>query len=113
MKIGSLQPFRSRRRRRGIVLAEAGIIYSVAISLVMGAIVIGFGIFRFQQIPNLAGEGARWASIRATTDQDGANGVGPTAQEVLENAVFVKMVMIDKSKLTSTLVWNKSASPKT
>jgi Flp pilus assembly protein TadG len=101
------------RRRRGVVMAEAGIVYSVAILLVMGTMVVGLGIFRYQEVANLAGEGARWASLRGSTYQAAHNTAAPTSQDVLAEAVVPKAILLDTSKLSSTLTWNNAASAKT
>ncbi|WZP00658.1 pilus assembly protein [Isosphaeraceae bacterium EP7] len=103
-----------RRRRRGAVMAEAAIVYSVTITLVMGTIVVGLGIFRYQQIAWLAREGARWASVRGTskyqTEQSKAE---PTAADVVAGAVTPRMAALDPIKLTATLTWDKASTPPT
>jgi Flp pilus assembly protein TadG len=50
--------------RRGTTVIECAAVYPLAIMLVFGTIVIGLGIFRFEQLQFLAREGARYASVR-------------------------------------------------
>jgi Flp pilus assembly protein TadG len=42
---------------------ESALVYPVVILLVLGTIIMGLGIFRFQQLQALAREGARYASV--------------------------------------------------
>jgi Flp pilus assembly protein TadG len=104
----------ARRRRRGVVMAEAAIVYSVAILLVMGTIVIGLGIFRYQEIAWLTLEGARWASVRGTSEYRTESAKGaPTAADVVAGAVTPRMAALDPTKLTSTLTWDSTVTPPT
>jgi hypothetical protein len=48
--------------RPGAVLVECAFIYPVAFLLILGLIVGGMGVYRYQEVSHLAREGARWAS---------------------------------------------------
>jgi Flp pilus assembly protein TadG len=56
-----------KTRRRGMSAVEGALVYPVAILLLMGTIIVGLGIFRFQQLQFLAREGARYASVHGPT----------------------------------------------
>jgi Flp pilus assembly protein TadG len=56
-----------RSRRRGLSAVEGAAVYPVAILLLMGTIIVGLGIFRYQQLQFLAREGARYASVHGPT----------------------------------------------
>ncbi len=43
---------------------ECSIVYPVTFLLIIGTIIMGLGIFRYQQVQALAHEGARYASVR-------------------------------------------------
>jgi hypothetical protein len=58
-KIGSLAP-----RRRGVSIVEAAVVYPVTLLILIGTVVVGLGVFRFEQLQSLAREGARYASVR-------------------------------------------------
>lgn len=49
--------------RRGGTALECALVYPVALLLLLGTIVIGLGIFQYQQLQALAREGARYASV--------------------------------------------------
>jgi Flp pilus assembly protein TadG len=56
-----------KSRRRGLSAVECAAVYPVAILLVVGTIVVGVGIFRYQELQSLAREGARYASVHGPT----------------------------------------------
>lgn len=101
-----MRPDRHRRRardRRGSTLAENAVAYALAILLVMGTMVTGLGVFRYQQLAALAREGARWASVHGSKYQQEQNKPAPTSSDVLANAITPKMVGLNSSNLTCTL----------
>jgi Flp pilus assembly protein TadG len=49
--------------RRGMTTLECAVVYPVTILLLMGTVIVGLGIFRYQQLQSLAREGARYASV--------------------------------------------------
>ncbi len=49
--------------RRGMAAVECAMVYPVAIVLLLGTIIMGLGIFRYEQLQALAREGARYASV--------------------------------------------------
>ena len=68
------------RRRRGLLMVEASIVYSVALMLTLGTMVVGLGVFRQSQLASLARNGARWASVRGSTYQTENSASAPTAR---------------------------------
>jgi len=104
---------RTSHRRRGMVLAEAGIVYSAALLVIVGTIVIGLGVFRYNQVAWLSREGARWAAVHGATYQSEQSQAAPTAAAVLSNAVTPKLAGLNSNNLTATLTWNNAASPPT
>lgn len=51
------------RRRPGTSLVEAAVVYPIVFMLMLGLLVGGMGVFRYQEVSHLAREGARWASV--------------------------------------------------
>jgi Flp pilus assembly protein TadG len=92
-----------RRRRRGIVLLESGLVYSSAMMLILGTITIGLGIFRYQEMAWLAREGARWASVHGPTYQSEQSQAAPTSSTVMSNAITPRMAILTPANLTCTL----------
>ena len=54
-------------RTRGTTALECAVVYPVAVLLLLGTIVVGVGIFDFQQLQFLAREGSRYASVHGPT----------------------------------------------
>jgi Flp pilus assembly protein TadG len=96
------------RNRRGVTAAECGIVYSIVLMMIMGAVIQGLGVFRYEQISHLAREGARWASVHGPTYQQEQNKSAPTSQDVLNNAILPKAVGLDTTQLTCTLTTTSS-----
>jgi Flp pilus assembly protein TadG len=94
-------------RRRGATLVEAAIVYPVVLLLVLGVIVVGLGLFRFNQMAELAREGARWASVRGSQF---ASDTGKTAASSTDVANYVKGLAagLDPNSLTVTTTWTTS-----
>jgi hypothetical protein len=96
--------------RRGLTTAECGVVYSLTMLLIVGTIIEGLGVFRYQQISNLAREGARWASVHGSTYQSEKNASAPTSADVLSNAITPMMVGLDSTQLTCTLTMTSSTA---
>jgi Flp pilus assembly protein TadG len=50
-------------KRRGVSAVEAAVVYPVTTLLLIGMVVLGLGVFCYQQLQALADEGARYASV--------------------------------------------------
>ncbi len=94
---------RPRRRRRGAVLVESTFAYVVILLLTLGTIVMGLGVFRYQELAWLAREGSQWAAVHGPTYQREQGAAAPTGGDVLTNAIAPRMVMLSPSALTCTL----------
>ena len=54
---------RSRTARRGTTVVECAVVYPITLLLFIGTVVMGLGVFRYQELQLLAREGARYASV--------------------------------------------------
>jgi Flp pilus assembly protein TadG len=50
--------------RRGMSAVESAVVYPLTILLIVGTLVVGLGVFRYQQLQSLAREASRYASVR-------------------------------------------------
>jgi hypothetical protein len=48
-------------------VVECAAVYPMTIMLLMGSVIMGLGVFRYQQLQALAREGARYASVHGPT----------------------------------------------
>jgi Flp pilus assembly protein TadG len=104
----SRAPTRSRgpTGRKGAVVVEVAIVAPLTFLLIIGIIVGGFGVFRYQQLASLAREGARWASVRGPEYERSLKKKRPTAEDVFQAAILPRAVSLDPSRLTYSINWN-------
>ena len=99
------------QQRRGMVTLEFAIVSPVAILLILGPIIGGLGVFRYQQVAALAREASRYASVHGTQYAKNTTGhVAATAQDITD-LVKASAVGLDLSKLNCSTIWNTSNSP--
>ena len=58
---------RGARRRWGGTLVEGAVVGSLSLMLLLGTVVVGLGVFRYQQVADLAREGTRYAAVHGPT----------------------------------------------
>jgi Flp pilus assembly protein TadG len=106
---------RDRNVRRGTSLVEAAVVYPTTLLLLIGTLVIGLGVYRYEQLQALAREGARYAAVHGPTYASEQNSSYATSTTVL--AAIDTMAAaggIQTNDLTCTLTWSPSpptASP--
>jgi Flp pilus assembly protein TadG len=93
--------------RRGVSAVEAAVVYPVTFLLLLGTVVLGLGVFRYQQIQSLAREGARYASVHGpqyAADSGNAYATNSTVLTYVETLA----VGLDDTKLSCTVTWSPS-----
>jgi Flp pilus assembly protein TadG len=98
-------------RRRGSVVTESIVVVPVLLALILGTLVGGYGVFRYQQIALLAREGARYASVHGGQYQLETGNAAATPQDVYNNAILPYAVNLDLSQLSCTVTWNSNNMP--
>jgi Flp pilus assembly protein TadG len=91
--------------RRGVSAVEAAVVYPVTILLLLGTVVLGLGVFRYQQVQGLAREGARYASVHGPQYAADSAAVYATDATVLAH-IEPLAVGLDNTKLSCTVTWN-------
>lgn len=99
-----------RARRTAAAMIEFAVGLSVLLLLVLGLIVVGLGIFRYNQVAHLAREGARFACVRGSQYASEENTKAATAEDV---TAFIKdlAVGLDLDAMACTVTWDKSNAP--
>jgi Flp pilus assembly protein TadG len=92
-----------RRRPDGVTVVEVSITAPLAFLMIIGLIVGGLGTFRYQQVANLAREGANYASIHGPYYANRTGQPIATANSVMQNAVLPLAAGLDSSALQCTL----------
>jgi Flp pilus assembly protein TadG len=96
------------RRRSGFAATESVVVLPILMMLIIGTVIGGYGVFRYQQIATLAREGARYASVHGGQYQQETGNPAATAQDVYNNAIAPFITGLDPSQLTYSVTWNSS-----
>lgn len=94
--------------RRAAALAEAAIVYPVALLLTVGVITVALGVYSYQQTGALAREGTRWASTHGGQYQQEMGNSMATQATVLSH-IQAMAAGLDTTKLTCTVTWDDSS----
>ncbi len=98
------------QRRRGMTAVECAIVYPVTILLILGTIIMGLGIFRYQQVQALAHEGARYASVRGPA-YSAATGTAMATASSVQTYLQGMAVGLNGLQCTSVAYSSTSALP--
>jgi hypothetical protein len=91
---------------------EAAVVLPVVLFLLLGLIVGGMGVFRYQQVACQAREAARWASVRGARWQQATGQTSPTKQHILQQAVVPFSAGMNTSSISIQVYWIDEVSGK-
>lgn len=97
------------RRRRGAAMVEAAIVLPVLFLFTLGLIIVGLGVFRYQQVASLAREGARYASVHGGQYASVTGNAAAGAADVYNNAIKPKAAGLNLSNLTYSVTWDDNS----
>ena len=95
-----------QQRRRGATVVEHAIVLPVFFLFVIGTVVVGFGVFRYQEVAHLAREASRYASVRGTSYAAATGYPAATAKDVYEGAIRPNAVGLDAKQLSYEVTWS-------
>ena len=101
----------SHQSRRGATMVEAAIVLPIVFMFIIGLIVIGMGVYRYQQVASLAREGARYASVHGGTYASNTGNAAATQTSVYNNAILPMASGLDTSKITYSVTWPNGNYP--
>jgi Flp pilus assembly protein TadG len=84
-------------------MLEAAVVYPVTMLLLIGTVVLGIAVFRYEQVQSLAREGARYASVHGPTYASEQGSSYATNATVLS---YIEPMAHGLSGLTCTVTWN-------
>jgi Flp pilus assembly protein TadG len=103
-------------RRRGVHALESAYVYGLLMVLLAGLIVLGMGVFRYQEMAYLAREAARFAAVHGGQyQQENAAAINagtlPNVDDnyLTQNIIKAQAVVLDPSKLTVKVNFNMSS----
>jgi Flp pilus assembly protein TadG len=99
----------ARTERRGSVIIEAAFIYPVLFLLILGIILLGISVFRYQQVAHMAREGSRWASTHGTQYAKENGTTAATPQEIYDNAIAPHAAGMGAGGISYEVRWNTDA----
>ena len=97
--------------RSGAAMVEFAVVAPITFLLLLGLLIGGLGIFRYQQVARLSRDAARWAAVHGTQYALDAKSPAATAQDVYNVVIAPNAATLDLSKLTYSVTWNTSNSP--
>jgi Flp pilus assembly protein TadG len=97
--------------RRGAVMLEQALILSILVMLIIGLVVAGLGIFRYQQMVMLAREGARYASVRGAQYQAETGNPAATPADVYNQTILPMATGLDIGSLSYSVTWPNGNAP--
>jgi Flp pilus assembly protein TadG len=92
-------------------MVEFAVAASATFLILLGLIIGGLGIFRYQQVARLARDASRWASVHGTQYALDTKNPAATAQDVYNHAIVPNATGLDLAHLTYSVKWNTSNSP--
>lgn len=101
-----------RRRRRGATMVEVAAVAPLLVLLLFGFIVMGLGVFRYNQVASLAREAARYAAVRGADYAKETGRPAATADSIHREAVLARAVGFDPGRLGTTVAWDRSNAPR-
>jgi Flp pilus assembly protein TadG len=103
----------AKHERRGASLVEAGIIFLVLLTFILGVIDAGLGVMESNVVSNGARQGARLATVHGTLASSGLGTWGPTTygpvaatdSGTIAQAIAPYLTGLDLTKTTLTVQW--------
>ena len=103
---------RSRHQPRpAATMVEFAVVGSVTFLILLGLVIGGLGVFRYQQISRLARDASRWASVHGTEYANDTRKPAATAQDVYNQVIAPNATGLDVNHLSYAATWNTSNSP--
>jgi Flp pilus assembly protein TadG len=103
----------SSTSRRAAAIVEFAVVAPLSFVLLLGVLVGGMGVSRYQQIANLTRESSRWASVRGSQYAKDTGNAAATGQDVYNNVIAAEAVSLDLSQLNYTVTWSPDNTPMT
>ncbi|QEL21017.1 TadE/TadG family type IV pilus assembly protein [Limnoglobus roseus] len=88
------------KTRGGATAVEMALVLPIVCLLVIGFIIGGMDLLRYQQVACLAREGARWASVRGADYGVDAGQSSPTQQQIVDQAIVPRTAAMDPTALS-------------
>jgi Flp pilus assembly protein TadG len=102
-----------RKPRAGMTVVESAVVFPVTFLLILGLLVGGLGVFRYQEMASLARRAARYAAVHGAQYARDTGKPAATADDIYNNAIKPYAVSLDLSRLTYAVSYNSDNAPGT
>jgi hypothetical protein len=92
-------------------MLEVALVGSLTFVIILGLLIGGLGVFRYQQVAHLARDASRWASVHGTHYAKDTKNPAATPTDVYNQVIVPKATGLDLTYLTYSVTWNTSNSP--
>jgi Flp pilus assembly protein TadG len=100
-----------RAPRRAATTVELAMIAPAVFVILLGLIVGGMGVFRYQQLAHLTREASRWAALHGADYAKDSGQPAPTAADIYNQIILPNAGAMNPSRLSYSVVWNTSNDP--
>jgi Flp pilus assembly protein TadG len=97
--------------RRATTVVELAVVGSATLLILLGLLIGGLGIFRYQQVARLARDASRWASVHGTQYANDTNNTAATPTDVYNQVIVPNATALDLTQLNYSVTWDTSNSP--
>lgn len=97
-------------RRPGAVAVETAVVLPLLLFVLLGLIVGGTCVFRYEQVAGQSREAARWASVRGGDYEKDTDRTPPTRQEIFDRVIEPMRCGMDSTALSLRVQWVDKAN---
>lgn len=94
--------------RKGGTIVEFAIVAPLVFLLILGLIVGGLGVARYQQLAYLAREASRYASVHGAQYANDTGHPAATSTDIYNQVISPRSTGLNLSRLTYSITWNTS-----
>ena len=98
-------------RRDGVTVVECALIYPALLLLLLGVLVGGWGVFRYQELASLARRAARYAAVHGAQWARDTNNTPLTAKDIYDKAIAPYAVGLEPARVTYAVTYNTDSQP--
>jgi Flp pilus assembly protein TadG len=99
------------QNRPAATAVEFAVVGQILFLLLLGLVIGGLGIFRYQQVAHLARDASRWASVHGSDYAQETGNTAATPSDVYTQVIAPNATGLDLSQLNYSVTWNTSNSP--
>jgi Flp pilus assembly protein TadG len=92
-------------------MVELAVVGSATLLILLGLLIGGLGIFRYQQVARLARDASRWASVHGTQYANDTKNPAATPTDVYNQVIVPNATALDLTQLNYSVTWSTSNSP--